>query len=85
MDALYDKISLQFDRENPNFQQLSYYSRQMPTIELRINIILRLLVTFCHFPVTFYHFPPSFKNQNNDSDAVQIQTVAGKYNVTKSK
>ena len=35
--------------------------------------------------VTFYHFPPSFENQSNDSDAVQIQTVMGKYNVTKSK
>ena len=58
------------------------YSRQMPTIELRINVILRLLVTF-------YHFPPSFKNHGPAAiefrDAVQIQTVAGKYNVTKSK
>ena len=54
------------------------YSRQMPTTELRIDVILRLLVTFYHFPVTFYHFPPSFKNHDNDSGAVQIQIVAGK-------
>ena len=67
----------------------TFYSRQMPTTKLRIIVILRLLVTFYHFPVTFYHFPPSFKNHGPAAiefrDAVQIQTVAGKYNVTKSK
>ena len=61
----------------------------MATTELRIDVILQLLVTIYHFPVTFYHFPPSFKNYGPVAiefrDTVQIQTVAGKYNVTKSK